>query len=154
MPTRPERLAERFFDLVAERDRDALADLLHPDVIFSSVTMDDDFSGREDVLERFYDQVFSWLTYEVTTTSVGVYSDTAALAEGRIQWMNNGSLRDSPVVWLLDFRDDQLYRLISTDSRERTLRAAGVAPPSLTLARTPLPPRHLVTYLRRSSSTG
>jgi hypothetical protein len=65
----------------------------------------------------------------VTTTTVEVYSDTAALAEGRIQWMNNGSLRDSPVVWLLDFRDDQLYRLISTDSRERTLHAAGFASP-------------------------
>ena len=109
----PERLAERFFAVVHDRDRTAIAALLHPEVSFAAKTIAGDFEGREDVLERFYDKVFAWTLYDAFATDFDRLSDDSVRVRGRLRWMNNGDLHDVAAIWTLTFQDGKLSSLTS-----------------------------------------
>ena len=109
----PERLAERFFAVVQDRDRAAIAALLHPQVSFAAKTIASDFEGREDVLKRFYDTVFAWTLYDAFATDFEQLSNDTVRVRGRLRWMNNGHLRDVAAIWTLTFEGGQLSRLSS-----------------------------------------
>jgi hypothetical protein len=110
----PEQLARRFFNLVEDRNQAALARFLHPDVSFSALTVPGDFTGRDDVMSRFYGTVFAWPLYDVYANNFRRVSDDIVTARGRLRWMNDGQLRDAPAAWTLRFKDGQLYRLSSS----------------------------------------
>jgi hypothetical protein len=123
----PEHLAQRFFDLVRERDRAGIAALLHPQITLSAQTIADDFVGREDVMQRFYDTVFAWTLYDAFADRIEHLDDDTVRATGRLRWMSNGHLHDVGAVWKLTFRDGQLFRLSSStlaDSRSAQLSTA------------------------------
>ena len=109
----PERLAERFFAVVQDRDRTAIAALLHPEVSFAAKTIAGDFEGREDVLERFYDTVFAWTLYDPFATDFDRLSNDSVRVRGRLRWMNNGDLHDVAAIWTLTFQDGKLSSLTS-----------------------------------------
>lgn len=114
----PEHLAQRFFALVQDRDRAGIAALLHPQVTFSVQAVAEDFDGREDVMERFYDTVFAWTLYDAFPTDFEQLTDGTVRVTGRLRWMNNGHLRDVPAVWTLAFQDGHLFQLTSTTVNE------------------------------------
>jgi len=111
----PETLARLFFSLVESRNRREIAALLHADVIFEPLTMPGVHEGRSNVMNDFYETVYSWPLYEVYATTFEPQDENTVLAHGRLRWMSNGQLRDSSAVWRMTFRDGHLYRLASGD---------------------------------------
>lgn len=118
-----EQLARRFFDLVRERDKAGIAALLHPHVTLSAQTIVDNFVGREDVMQRFYDTVFAWTLYDAFASEYQQLADDTVRAAGRLRWMSNGHLHDIGAVWKLTFRDGQLFRLSSSTLADTVGRA-------------------------------
>lgn len=108
-----ENLARLFFTLVAERNRAELAELLHADVVFEPLTIPGVHQGRDNVMNDFYETVYSWPLYDPYATTFEQQEENTVLARGRLRWMSNGQLHDSHAVWTLSFRNGQLYRLQS-----------------------------------------
>jgi hypothetical protein len=48
---------------------------------------------------------------------VTVLDDTRVVVEGRLRWIDDERvIRDDPVIWAMEFRDDLLYRFIAVRS--------------------------------------
>ena len=110
---RPETLARLFFTLVADRNRVDLAALLHPDVVFQPLSIPGVHEGRDNVMNSFYETVYSWPLYDVYATTFEHHDENTVLTRGRLRWMSNGQLHDSHAVWTITFQDGYLYRLTS-----------------------------------------
>jgi ketosteroid isomerase-like protein len=120
-----EQNARRFFQLLEERSVEGLRQFLHEQVVFRPRIMQTRlFRGRDDVLHLFYDDVFGWPFYEATAHAYTAVTDQLIVVEGRVRWMREGRLHDSPTVWLLEFKDDQLYRLEAPASMSEALTQA------------------------------
>jgi hypothetical protein len=118
-----ERLARRFFELVHDRERDAIEALLHPQITFSAHTIVRDFAGREDVMRGFYDTVFAWTLYDAFASHFEQLDDDTVRVTGRLRWMNNGELHDIASSWTLTFQDGQLRRFTFSTLNDRKTRA-------------------------------
>lgn len=108
-----ERLARRFFSLVERRAFDELAEVVHDDVtVVSKVRPGEVFEGK-DALVRFVRETLADSLYEAPTTAYLPIDHSRVVVEGRIRWIDDDRvIRDDPVTWAVEFRDDLLLRLI------------------------------------------
>jgi ketosteroid isomerase-like protein len=117
--------ARRFFELLHEQSVDGLRDFLHEQVVFRPRVMTGRlFQGREEVLRLFYDDVFGWPLYEPVAHSYTPVTAELVVVEGRVRWLREGRLHDTATVWLLQFKDDKLFRLEAQTSKEEALTQA------------------------------
>jgi ketosteroid isomerase-like protein len=119
-----ERLARRWFAAVARGAFDELPQLVHEDVeVVSKIRAGAVVHGRADVLRFIQDTVAPSL-YDA---AVEVYTPIDAdrvIAEGRLRWIDKDRvIRDDPVVWALEFRDELLLRFVAVRT---TLAAEAV----------------------------
>jgi len=120
-----EQNARCFFHLLEQRSVEGLRQFLHEQVVFRPRIMQTRlFQGREDVLHLFYDDVFGWPFYQATAHTYTPVTDQLVVVEGRVRWRREGRLHDSPTVWLLEFKDDQLYRLEAPATKNEALTRA------------------------------
>ena len=111
-----EVLAKRFFALVEARDHRDLAEFLHPQVVFSALTLPGVYTGRNDVMTRFYGTVYGWPLYDVYANVFEELPGHRVRASGRLRWMTDGQLRDVAAVWTLSFQEGRLFRLTSGEA--------------------------------------
>jgi hypothetical protein len=112
-----ERLARRFFALLARRETQGLVELLHPDVeiVLKSLRPGEVLHGREAVA-KFIDEVTTHV-YESHPNVFRPLDDERVVVEGRLRWMDDQRvLRDDPVIWAIEFRDGLLYRSLPAQS--------------------------------------
>lgn len=110
--TTGERLARRWFSLVANGDFEGLVEMLHDEVqLVSRVQAGAILEGREEAA-RFIRETVATRLYE---TSANVYTplETHVVVEGRMRWIDDDRIiRDDPVVWAMEFRDGLLLRFL------------------------------------------
>jgi len=69
--------------------------------------------GRADVLEFIQGTVAPSL-YDAAVEVYTPIDDDRVIAEGRLRWIDEERvIRDDPVVWALEFRDELLLRFVS-----------------------------------------
>ncbi len=70
------------------------------------------FEGKDELV-RFVQDTLSDSLYEASTTTYLPIDDGRVVVEGRIRWIDDERvIRDDPVTWAMEFRDDLLLRLI------------------------------------------
>jgi hypothetical protein len=108
-----ERLARRWWALVAERAFDQLEELLHEDVVLvSKIQPGLVLEGRDEVV-RFVEGTLANSLYEATTTEYLPLDEERIVVEGRIRWIDEERvIRDDPVTWAMEFRDGLLVRFV------------------------------------------
>ena len=106
-------LAEHFFRTLAARDMEALDGFLHEDVVFAPMMFRDRlYEGHDDVLQSFYELVFSLPAYRPEASRITELTPSVALVEGRIHFVDErGSVHDKSAYWVLVFENDQLLSL-------------------------------------------
>jgi len=107
-----ERLARRYFAVVAQRELGRLHDLLHPDVeiVLKTSPTGEVLRGRKDVVAYVGGEVAGRF-HEAHADVFRPFDDERIVVEGRMRWMDDERvLRDDPVVWALEFRDGLLRR--------------------------------------------
>src|SRR5262245_22451524 len=119
-----ERLARRWFGAVTRGAFDELPEFLHEDVeLVSKIRTGTVVHGREDVARFIADAVAPNL-YEAAVEVYTPLDDERVIVEGRLRWIDEDRIiRDDPVVWALEFRDELLVRFAAARS---TLDAEGV----------------------------
>ena len=112
-----ERLARRWFATVERRAFDELAALVHEDVrLVSRVSAGTVVEGREHVA-RFIERIVSEQLYEAVPELYSSIDDTRIAVEGRMRWIDaDRVIRDDPVVWAMEFRDELLLRFLPARS--------------------------------------
>jgi hypothetical protein len=110
-----ERLARRWWALVAERAFDQLGELLHDDVVVvSKIEPGVVLEGRDEVV-RFVEETLANSLYEATTSEYLPLDDERIVVEGRLRWIDEERvIRDDPVTWAMEFRDGLLARFVPT----------------------------------------
>ena len=108
-----EKLARRFFSIVERRAFDELPEAVHDDVtVVSKVRPGQVFEGKDAVV-RFVQDTLADSLYEAPTTIYLPIDDSRVVVEGRLRWIDDDRvIRDDPVTWAVEFRDDLLLRLI------------------------------------------
>jgi hypothetical protein len=119
-------LARRFFALLEAKDFDGLDAFLHPEVIFAPTMFPGRvYEGHDDVLQGFYEIVFSLPAYRPEASRFTELSPSAVLVDGRIHFVDDrGSLHDKSAFWVLTFADGQLLSLRGKGSRADALKLA------------------------------
>jgi ketosteroid isomerase-like protein len=109
-----ERLARRWFAAVARAAFDELSDLVHEDVeLVSKIRAGTVVRGR-DAVEEFIRQAVAPSLYDAAIEIYTPLDDERVVAEGRLRWIDDDRvIRDDPVVWALEFRDELLLRFVS-----------------------------------------
>ena len=99
--------------MVSERAFDQLGDLVHEDVVIvSKMRPGLVLEGRSEVLQHMQETLADNL-YEATTTAYLPVDEQRIVVEGRIRWIDDERvIRDDPVTWAMEFRDDLLTRFI------------------------------------------
>jgi hypothetical protein len=130
VPETATALARRFFEILAEKDDEALSTFVHLDVVFAPAMFPGRvYSGREEVLRGFYEIVFSLPAYRPEASKFTELETDTVLAEGRIHFVDGrGSLHDKSAFWILTFADERLLSLHGKGSRAEALKL--VAQPS------------------------
>ena len=123
-PPSSERLARRWFAAVTRGAFDELPGLLHEDVeLVSKIRTGTVVHGREDAARFIADAVAPSL-YEAAVELYTPLDDERVIVEGRLRWIDEDRvIRDDPVVWALEFRDELLLRFVAARS---TLDAEAV----------------------------
>lgn len=117
--------ARRFFELLQEQSVEGLRDFLHEQVVSRPRIMTGRlFQGRDEVLRLFYDDVFGWPLYEPVAHTYTPVTVELVVVEGRVRWMREGRLHDTATVWLLEFKDDKLFRLTAPATKDEALTQA------------------------------
>jgi hypothetical protein len=117
-PVESEALARLYFERARGGEVTRLLELLHPEVEITLKTRGGEtLHGREEVA-RFLSEISeSRSVFETTTEQFRVVDEERVIVEGRMRWMDEERiLRDDPVVWALEFRDEQLLRSTPTHS--------------------------------------
>jgi len=116
-PPSSERLARRWFGAVMRGAFDELPPLLHEDVeLVSKIRTGTVVHGREDVARFIIDAVAPSL-YEASGDLYTPLDDERVIVEGRLRWIDEDRvIRDDPVVWALEFRDELLLRFVASRS--------------------------------------
>jgi hypothetical protein len=96
---------------------DELPNLVHDDVqLVSKVRAGAVVEGREDVA-RFIQEAIAPNLYEAVTEVYTALDEERVVVEGRLRWIDDERvIRDDPVVWAMEFRDDLLLRFVPTRS--------------------------------------
>ena len=70
------------------------------------------FEGKDELV-RFVQDTLSDSLYEASTTNYLPVDERRVVVEGRIRWIDDERvIRDDPVIWAMEFRDDLLLRLV------------------------------------------
>ena len=103
-----EKLARRFFSIGATRLRRAHGSV-HDDVtVVSKVRPGEVFEGKDAVV-RFVQDTLADSLYEAPTTIYLPIDDSRVVVEGRLRWIDDDRvIRDDPVTWAVEFRDELL----------------------------------------------
>jgi ketosteroid isomerase-like protein len=119
-------LARRFFDLLGRKDYEGLRGFLHPEVVFAPMMFPGTvFEGRDQVLARFYELVFTLPAYEPHGARFGAVADGLVLVEGSVHFVDDrGSIHDKSAFWVLGFQDGKLRSLRGKGSRADARRLA------------------------------
>jgi ketosteroid isomerase-like protein len=99
-----ERLLEQLAAAIHERDADAIAALLHPDVELRLYSADEPIIGREAARQWYRTAFQRRLSFEGQATP-GEQSDSSIVMRGRVHWFGEGSGTDQPGEWRITFRD-------------------------------------------------
>jgi hypothetical protein len=128
--TASERLARRWWAIVAERAFDQLAELVHDDVlIVSKIRPGLVLEGKREVLQHVQDELAGKL-YEATTSAFVPIDEHRIVVEGRIRWIDDERvIRDDPVTWAMEFRDGLLVRFIPARTQVEAETILGAPPP-------------------------
>jgi ketosteroid isomerase-like protein len=125
-PPPSELNARRFFQLLQEKSVDGLRDFLHEQVVFRPRIMQARlFHGRDEVLRLFYDDVFGWPLYEPVANTYTPVTAELVVVDGQVRWIREGRLHDTPTVWLLEFKDNKLFRFEAPASKAEALSQAS-----------------------------
>jgi SnoaL-like protein len=108
-----ERLARRWFSLVASGDFERLTEMLHDDVrLVSRVKAGTVVEGREDAA-RFIQETVATRLYEASADVFTPIDESRVVVEGRMRWIDEDRvIRDDPVVWAMEFRDGLLLTFL------------------------------------------
>ena len=125
-----ERLARRWWAVVSERAFDQLGDLVHDDVVMvSKMRPGLVLEGRREVLQHMQETLADNL-YEATTTAYLPVDEHRIVVEGRIRWIDDERvIRDDPVTWAMEFRDDLLTRFIPARTQVEAETMLGAPEP-------------------------
>jgi hypothetical protein len=124
-------LARRFFALLSAKDYDGLDGFLHADVTFAPMMFPGRvYQGHDDVLQGFYELVFSLPEYRPEASKFSELSEDVALVEGRVHFVDpRGSLHDKSAYWVMVFEGDQLRSLEGKGSRSAAAERARAIQP-------------------------
>jgi ketosteroid isomerase-like protein len=122
-------LARRAFEAFAERDVDALLELMHPELEFLPVTANLTtgglpYRGSEGIRRYIEDVARVWDELRVFPSEYRDLGDTV-VALGRIHGRGGGMIIDRPTGWVWRMRDDMIVWGRVYTSQEEALRAAG-----------------------------
>jgi len=79
--------------------------------------------GREDVV-RFIEAEVAPSLYEASTEVFTPLDEDRVIVEGRVRWIDDERvIRDDPVIWAVEFRDELLLRFLAS----RTMLEAEAA---------------------------
>jgi ketosteroid isomerase-like protein len=120
-------LARRFFALLEAKDYAGLDAFLHADVVFAPTMFPGRvYEGHDDVLQGFYELVFSLPAYRPEASRFTGLTPDTVLVDGRIHFVDErGSLHDKSAFWILTFRGEQLLSLRGKGSRAEALKLAA-----------------------------
>jgi hypothetical protein len=112
-----ERLARQWFATVARGEFDRLPALVHEDIrVVSRIQPGFVVQGRDDVA-RYIEQTVAERLYEALPEVYEPIDDTRIGVEGRMRWIDDERvIRDDPVVWAMEFRDELLLRFLPARS--------------------------------------
>ena len=87
---------------------------MHPDAeLVSKLRPGTTVHGRDDIA-RFVEEAVAPNLYEISVDVTTVLDETRVVVEGRIRWIDDERvIRDDPVIWAMEFREDLLYRFIA-----------------------------------------
>ena len=113
-----ERLARRWWAVVSERAFDQLGELVHDDVVVvSKMRPGLVLEGKQEAVQHMQETLTGNL-YEATTTAYFPVDENRIVVEGRIRWIDDERvIRDDPVTWAMEFRDELLVRFIPARTR-------------------------------------
>ena len=113
--------------MVSERAFDELGDLVHDDVVVvSKVRPGLVLEGKREVLQHLQETLADSL-YEATTTAFFPIDEHRIVVEGRIRWIDDERvIRDDPVTWAMEFRDELLTRFIPARTQVEAETMLGV----------------------------
>jgi hypothetical protein len=108
-----ERLARRWFAAIERGDFDEIGTLLHEDVrLVSRVQPGVVAEGRSDVARFIQNKVANRL-YQAVAEVYTPLDESRVVVEGRMRWIDDDRvIRDDPVVWALEFRDELLFQFL------------------------------------------
>lgn len=88
---------------------------MHDNVrLVSRVRAGEVYDGRAAV-GTFIEETISSSLYEAVTDIYTPLDDQRVIVEGRVRWIDEERvIRDDPVVWAMEFRDDLLLRFVPT----------------------------------------
>ena len=127
MPEAASVLARRFFALLESKDHKGLDAFLHADVVFAPAMFPGRlYEGHDEVLQGFYELVFSLPAYRPEASRFTDLAPDAVLVDGRIHFVDErGSLHDKSAFWVMTFGGDQLLSLRGKGSRADALKLAA-----------------------------
>ena len=98
---------------MSERAFDQLGELVHDDVVVvSKMRPGLVLEGKREAVEHMQETLTGNL-YEATTTAYFPVDENRIVVEGRIRWIDDERvIRDDPVTWAMEFRDELLVRFI------------------------------------------
>jgi hypothetical protein len=88
---------------------------VHDDVeLVSKVRPGTTVHGRPDVISFIQEEVAPNL-YEAATEVFTPLDEERVIVEGRLRWIDDERvIRDDPVIWAVEFRDELLVRFLAT----------------------------------------
>jgi anti-anti-sigma factor len=114
------RLIEEIVTAFERRDAPRLAKRIHPEAIIEPRPSPKPLHGPHEVAG--YINTMRQRRAEVTISSAQEIAPDAVLIEGREQWQaDDNSLLDTPVVWVVRFRDSLIWRTRTYTNREEAL---------------------------------
>jgi len=97
---------------------------VHADVeLVSKVRPGTSVRGRHEVI-RFIEEEVAPNLFETTADVFAPLDDDRVIVEGRLRWIDDERvIRDDPVIWAVEFRDELLLRFVATRT---TLEAESI----------------------------
>ena len=115
---------------MADRAFDQLADLMHDDVVVvSKIRPGLVLEGKSEVVQLVQEELADKL-YEATTSAFLPIDEDRIVVEGRMRWIDDERvIRDDPVTWAMEFRDELLIRFIPARTQVEAETILGTPPP-------------------------
>jgi hypothetical protein len=113
-----ERLARRWFAAVEQGGFERLADLVHDNILVVSKMRPGVLVEGKDAFARFVEENLAPSLYDATASVFVPIDDARIVVEGRLRWIDDERvIRDDPVTWAMEFRDELLARFIPARTR-------------------------------------